>query len=347
MTHPTKAIYKWLLSDYVKVRFCFCRDFMVQSISNIVVNDMLYDEQDLIRSYEKIEVIDYHQVMDIDGIKFTPYNAGHVLGAAMFVIEIAGVKVVCGWRVVLLTFIPGAVYWRLFSWRGPSFDGCRKTSWSCSGCHDMRIHLWSTKPWASHSQRSPFHQFYTENVVTLRFALYFCTLMQRFDPWGCSAWWSLPDSRVCFGTGAGAAVDFGWILAISSWTTLHPHILRLFFGQKMHGRLPNLHQHDECQNSETNFHIESIYFQTHQLSEVDRAVWRYWAVCDDGQSWNASGSHPPWRLNYFVLQSGLSRTLFERWCPDKKNGLIIPGYVVEGTLAKVSHIASMLISTDN
>lgn len=33
-------------------------------------------------------------------------------------------------------------------------------------------------------------------------------------------------------------------------------------------------------------------------------------------------------------QSGLSRELFERWCSDKKNGLIIPGYVVEGTLAK-------------
>ena len=36
-----------------------------------------------------------------------------------------------------------------------------------------------------------------------------------------------------------------------------------------------------------------------------------------------------------MLQSGLSRELFELWCVDKRNGLIIPGYVVEGTLAKV------------
>jgi Cft2 family RNA processing exonuclease len=32
--------------------------------------------------------------MEVDGIKFTPYHAGHVLGAAMYFIEIAGVKVV-------------------------------------------------------------------------------------------------------------------------------------------------------------------------------------------------------------------------------------------------------------
>jgi len=31
----------------------------------------------------------------------------------------------------------------------------------------------------------------------------------------------------------------------------------------------------------------------------------------------------------------MSRELFEAWCTDKKNGVIIPGYCVEGTLAKV------------
>jgi cleavage and polyadenylation specificity factor subunit 3 len=34
------------------------------------------------------------------------------------------------------------------------------------------------------------------------------------------------------------------------------------------------------------------------------------------------------------LQSGLSRQLFDMWCQDKKNSCVIPGYVVEGTLAK-------------
>lgn len=79
MTHPTKAIYKMLLADYVKV-------------SNIAVEDMLFDEQDLMKSMDKIEQINYHQEVEHNGIKFTCYNAGHVLGAAMFLVEIAGVK---------------------------------------------------------------------------------------------------------------------------------------------------------------------------------------------------------------------------------------------------------------
>jgi len=54
---------------------------------------MLYDEAQLAACYEKIETVDYHQEMNVDGIKFTGYNAGHVLGAAMFLIEIAGIKV--------------------------------------------------------------------------------------------------------------------------------------------------------------------------------------------------------------------------------------------------------------
>lgn len=36
-----------------------------------------------------------------------------------------------------------------------------------------------------------------------------------------------------------------------------------------------------------------------------------------------------------MLQNGLSRELFENWCTDSKNGCIIAGYCVEGTLAKV------------
>lgn len=35
-----------------------------------------------------------------------------------------------------------------------------------------------------------------------------------------------------------------------------------------------------------------------------------------------------------MMQSGLSRELFEAWCTDHKNGVIIAGYCVEGTIAK-------------
>lgn len=36
------------------------------------------------------------------------------------------------------------------------------------------------------------------------------------------------------------------------------------------------------------------------------------------------------------MQTGPSRELFELWAPDARNGLIITGYSIEGTLARVS-----------
>lgn len=55
---------------------------------------MLYTESDLEASMDKIETINFHEEKDVGGVKFWAYNAGHVLGAAMFMIEIAGVKVI-------------------------------------------------------------------------------------------------------------------------------------------------------------------------------------------------------------------------------------------------------------
>lgn len=43
-----------------------------------------------------------------------------------------------------------------------------------------------------------------------------------------------------------------------------------------------------------------------------------------------------------MMQSGLSRELFECWCTDKRNGVIIAGYSVEGTLAKVDILNNSL-----
>ena len=54
---------------------------------------MLYTEKDLEKSLDKIETMHFHQEKEVGGIKFWAYNAGHVLGAAMFMIEIAGVNI--------------------------------------------------------------------------------------------------------------------------------------------------------------------------------------------------------------------------------------------------------------
>eukprot|EP00912_Choanoflagellata_sp_UC4_P000830 UC4_evm1s509 len=80
MTPPTKAIYKWMLKDYYRV-------------SNISASAMLYDEASIERSMPRIREIDFHQDFFVNGIHFRALHAGHVLGAAMFEVEIAGVRV--------------------------------------------------------------------------------------------------------------------------------------------------------------------------------------------------------------------------------------------------------------
>lgn len=72
--------------------------------SNVAEDKLLYNEAFITRSLNRIEQIQYHQWVTgtselslssptVNGIKFTCYNAGHVLGACMFFIDIAGVKV--------------------------------------------------------------------------------------------------------------------------------------------------------------------------------------------------------------------------------------------------------------
>jgi cleavage and polyadenylation specificity factor subunit 3 len=47
-----------------------------------------------------------------------------------------------------------------------------------------------------------------------------------------------------------------------------------------------------------------------------------------------------------MLQNGASRYFFEMWCSDERNGLMISGYTVEGTLAKVSCLFDVLLDKD-
>ena len=84
MTHPTKAIYKWLIQDSVRVS-------NTSSTSDQRTN--LYTEQDHISTLPIIETIDFYTTHTVSSIRITPYPAGHVLGAAMFLIHIAGLNI--------------------------------------------------------------------------------------------------------------------------------------------------------------------------------------------------------------------------------------------------------------
>ncbi|KAI3406309.2 YSH1 [Candida oxycetoniae] len=92
MTHATKAIYRWLMQDFVRVTSIGnSRNESGGSGSDEGGN--LYTDDDIFKSFDRIETIDYHSTMEIDGIRFTAYHAGHVLGACMYFIEIGGLKI--------------------------------------------------------------------------------------------------------------------------------------------------------------------------------------------------------------------------------------------------------------
>ncbi|KZZ95195.1 endoribonuclease ysh1 [Ascosphaera apis ARSEF 7405] len=84
MTHATKAIYKWLIQDNVRVN---------NTASSSDQRTTLYTEQDHLATLPMIEAIDFNTTHTINGIRITPYPAGHVLGACMYLISIAGLNI--------------------------------------------------------------------------------------------------------------------------------------------------------------------------------------------------------------------------------------------------------------
>ena len=81
MTHPTKAVMRMLLSDYIRL--------LPQDDRG---EGGLYDEEDLARCCDRVELVDFHQVVEHEGIRFWSYNAGHVLGRAAKESEIPNFK---------------------------------------------------------------------------------------------------------------------------------------------------------------------------------------------------------------------------------------------------------------
>lgn len=83
----------------------------------------------------------YLKEVEVNGIKFSCYHAGHVLGAAMFMIEIAGVQVsFSSFSInrrkrfsVFIFKMKDFVHWRFFSSRRSTFNGRWSSKYS-SGC---------------------------------------------------------------------------------------------------------------------------------------------------------------------------------------------------------------------
>ena len=289
MTHPTKAIYKWLIADSIRV-----------GGSSEQASAPVYTEADHLSTFPQIEAIDYHTTHTISGIRITPYPAGHVLGAAMFLVEIAGLKI----------FFTG--------------DYSRESDRhlvSAEVPKGVKIDLLiteSTYGIASHVPRLERESALMKSITGI---------LNR-------------GGRVLMPVFAlGRAQEL--LLILEEYWARHAEFQKIpiYYASNLARRCMLVYQ----------TYVGAMNDNIKRLSRE--------RIANEGASTSdAAGKGGPWDFKYIrslktldrfddvggcvmlaspgMMQNGVSRELLERWAPSDKNGVIITGYSVEGTMAK-------------
>ncbi|KAI0008401.1 beta-lactamase-like protein [Xylariaceae sp. FL0662B] len=289
MTHPTKAIYKWLIQDSVRVG----------NTSSNPTSQPVYTEQDHLNTFPQIEAIDYHTTHTISSIRITPYPAGHVLGAAMFLIEIAGLNI----------FFTGD-YSREQDRHLVSAEVPRGVK------IDVLI-TESTYGVSTHVPRVEREQALMKSITNI---------LNR-------------GGRVLMPVFAlGRAQEL--LLILDEYWGKHPEFQKIpiYYASNLARKCMVVYR---TYVGAMNDNIKRLFRE--RMAEAEAAG-------------DSAGNGGPWDFKYIrslknldrfddiggcvmlaspgMLQNGVSRELLERWAPNEKNGVIITGYSVEGTMAK-------------
>lgn len=289
MTHPTKAIYKWLIQDSVRVG----------NTSSNPTTQLVYTEQDHLNTFPQIEAIDYHTTHTISSIRITPYPAGHVLGAAMFLIEIAGLN-------ILFT----GDYSR-------EQDRHLVSAQVPKGVKVDVLITESTYGIASHVPRLEREQALMKSITGV---------LNR-------------GGRVLMPVFAlGRAQEL--LLILDEYWAKHREFQKfpIYYASNLARKCMLVYQ---TYVGAMNDNIKRLFRE--RMAEAEA-------------SGDSAGKGGPWDFKFIrslksidrfedvggcvmlaspgMLQNGVSRELLERWAPSEKNGVIITGYSVEGTMAK-------------
>ena len=280
MTHPTKPICKLLWQDFSRV-------------SRIAAEDHIYSRADIDQAMTVIERSTFHETVTLPcGISFTAYRAGHVLGAAMYVVEIAGVRVLYtgDFSCEIDRHLPSAEI-------------------VPAPIHALIVE--STYGVQSHEPRDERERRFTQSVHEIVKQGGKCLLP-------------------VFALGRAQEL----VLLLEEYWQQNPEIQRV-----------------------------PIYYCTPMANKCLRIFETYTALCSERVQEEANNCRNTWRSLKFVkniadssgpewdnrimahnqpcvvlaapgmLQSGTSRELFEHWCSDRRNGVLMTGYSVGGTLA--------------
>ncbi|KAL7270511.1 endoribonuclease ysh1 [Rhizina undulata] len=275
MTHPTKAIYKWLIQDSVRV----------SNVHN--TPETLYSEADHLSSYSRIEAIDYHTTLTHSGISITPYHAGHVLGGAMFFIEIAGLKI-------------------LFTGDYSREDDRHLVSAEVPPTKPDVLICESTYGTATHMPRLEKEARLMKLTTEIL----------------------LRGGRVLMPVFAlGRAQEL--LLILDEYWEKHPQFQTypIYYASNLARKCMDVYR---TYINTMNDKIKRAMFEGEGRNPWDfrwvrslKSIDRFEDV--GGCVMLASPG---------MLQNGVSRELLERWAPDPRNGLVLTGYSVEGTMAK-------------
>lgn len=292
MTHATKAIYNWLIRDTVRVGN--------MSSSSSETRQPLYTEADHLATLPQIEAIDFYTTHTISSIRVTPYPAGHVLGAAMFLIEIAGLKIM---------------------FTGDYSREEDRHLIPAQAPKNVKIDVLiteSTYGIASHIPRAERETQLMKSITGI---------LNR----GGRA--LLPVFAL------GRAQEL--LLILDEYWGKHPEYQKyqIYYASNLARKCMSVYQ---TYLSSMNDNIRRLARE--RVAEAEA----------EGKTLTNIG---PWDFRYVrslkslerfedvggcvmlaspgMLQNGVSRTLLEQWAPDQRNGVIITGYSVEGTMAKV------------
>ncbi|KZM20297.1 hypothetical protein ST47_g8482 [Ascochyta rabiei] len=289
MTHPTKAIYKWLIQDSVRVG---------NMSSSSETKIQMYTEQDHLNTFPMIESIDFYTTHTVSGIRITPYPAGHVLGAAMFLIEIAGLNI-------------------LFTGDYSREDDRHLVSASVP--KEVKIDVLITESTFGISTHTPRVERETQLMKAIT------DILNR----GGRA--LLPVFAL------GRAQEL--LLILDEYWGKHPQYQKvpIYYNSSLARRCMQVYQ---TYVGAMNDNIKRLTKQRFAEAEAEGDVGRRGA-------WDLRFVRSLKNLERFddmsgcvmlaspgMMQSGTSRELLERWAPDPRNGVIITGYSVEGTMAK-------------
>ncbi|KAL8664251.1 MAG: hypothetical protein Q9202_003201 [Teloschistes flavicans] len=289
MTHPTKAIYKWLIQDNVRVQ---------NTSSSSDARTQLYTEADHLSTFPQIEAIDYHTTHTISSIRITPYPAGHVLGAAMFLIEIGGLKI-------------------LFTGDYSREDDRHLISAEVP--KGIKIDVLITESTFGIASSAPRAERETALMKSIT------GILNR-------------GGRVLMPVFAlGRAQEL--LLILDEYWARHPEYQRIpiYYASNLARKCMVVYQ---TYVGAMNDNIKNVFRQ--RMAEAEQA--------------GDLGKAGPWDFRFVrslknlerfddagecimlaspgMFQNGVSRELLERWAPSEKNGVVITGYSVEGTMAK-------------